>query len=422
MASVLEHRFSDRMTVRNRLSFGSYDKFYQNVFPGAVNAAATMVSLSAYNSATDRRNLFNQTDLIVRPRTGALEHTILVGAELGRQVTDNFRSTGYFSSGGSTVTSVQVPLASPTVSFPLEFRQSAQSATDADNHGIATVGAAYVQDQIELSRSLQAVAGLRFDAFDLDFTNNRTGEQLTSSDRLVSPRLGLIYKPGHPLSIYGSYTLTFVPRGGDQLSSLSLTNQSLDPEEFRNYEVGVKWDVAPALGLTAALYRLDRGNVALPDPADTGRSILVDAQRTKGLELEVNGSLTPDWSLIAGYAYQNGTITRSISAGAEAGSDLAQLPEHSFSLWTKYQVTARWSGALGVVSHSDMFAATDNRVVLPGFGRMDAAVFFDVTPALRAQVNVENLFDTGYVASAHNNNNITPGSPRAVRFAVTTRF
>jgi catecholate siderophore receptor len=184
----------------------------------------------------------------------------------------------------------------------------------------------------------------------------------------------------------------------------------------------VKWDVAPALGLTAALYRLDRGNVALPDPADTGRSILVDAQRTTGLELEVNGSLTPDWSLIAGYAYQNGTITRSISAGAEAGSDLAQLPEHSFSLWTKYQVTARWSGALGVVSRSDMFAATDNLVVLPGFGRMDAAVFFDVTPALRAQVNVENLFDTSYIASAHNNNNITPGSPRAIRLAVTSRF
>jgi catecholate siderophore receptor len=38
------------------------------------------------------------------------------------------------------------------------------------------------------------------------------------------------------------------------------------------------------------------------------------------------------------------------------------------------------------------------------------------------QVNVENLFDEDYYASAHNNTNITPGSPRAIRFALTTRF
>jgi len=419
LASVLEHRFGGRVTLRNRLSYGDYDKFYQNVFPGAVHAAGTMVSLSAYNNATDRRNLFSQTDLILRPRTGALEHTLVVGTEFGRQATDNFRATGYFQSPGPPLTSIQVPLGSPTVSVPVEFRQS---ATDADNHGIATVAAVYAQDQIEVTRSWQVVAGVRLDAFNLDFTNNRTGQALASSDRLVSPRLGVIYKPVGPVSVYGSYTLTYLPRGGDQLASLSLTTQALDPETFRNYEIGAKWDIAPALGMTAAVYRLDRGNVGVADPADTSRLLLVDAQRTKGLELELNGALTRDWSLIAGYAWQNGTITRSISSTAEAGADLAQLPAHSLSLWTKYHVSPRWSAALGIVGRSGMFASTDNRVVLPGFTRVDGAVFFDVTSSLRAQVNVENLFDTGYIASAHNNNNITPGSPRAVRFAVTTRF
>ncbi len=81
--------------------------------------------------------------------------------------------------------------------------------------------------------------------------------------------------------------MTYLPRAGEQLSSLSLTNQALDPEEFRNYEVGAKWDVNPGLAFTAALYRLDRSNVVVPDPVDPTRSILVDAQRTKGLELEL---------------------------------------------------------------------------------------------------------------------------------------
>ncbi len=399
------------------MSYGVYDKFYQNVFPGAVNAAGTSVAISAYNNATDRDNLFNQTDVTVKARTGAIGHTVLVGAELGRQVTDNFRNTGYFPTFGG-VTSVQVPLDAPTVSLPVSF---AQSATDADNHGTATIAAIYAQDQVALTSRLQAVAGLRFDAFDLDFTNNRTGQALASHDRLLSPRLGLIYKLLEPVSVYGSYSLTYIPRGGDQLSSLSLTNQSLDPEEFKNYEVGMKWEAA-RLGVTAAVYRLDRSNVAVPDPADPTRSILVDAQRSKGLEVDVNGSLTRNWSLVAGYAYQDGEITRALSSTVPAGADLAQVPSHSVSLWTRYNVTSRLAAALGTIARSRMFAATDNLVALPGFGRVDGAVFFNVTPRLRAQVNVENLFDVDYFSTAHSNNNITPGSPRAFRFALTAGF
>jgi catecholate siderophore receptor len=416
LAATIEHQLGTGATLRNRATYGVYDKFYQNVFPGAVNSAGTMVTISAYNNATDRQNLFNQTDLVWRTRTGGVGHTLLVGAELGRQDTDNFRATGYFN---GTSTSVQAPLSSPTINTPVTFRQS---ATDADNHGVATLAAVFAQDQLELTRNVQAVVGLRFDAFDMDFTNNRTAASFSTSDRMLSPRLGLIYKPVQPISLYSSYSLTFVPRAGEQLSSLSLSNEALDPEEFRNYEAGAKWDIRPGLGVTAAIYRLDRSNVAIPDPIDPTRSLLVDAQRTRGLELEITGELTSAWNLTAGYAYQDGTITRSISSTAQAGAVLAHVPDHSMSLWSNYKVAPRWSAALGVIYRSRMFASTDNTVVLPGFTRVDGAVFFDLSARLRAQVNVENLFDEHYYASAHSNNNITPGSPRAVRLAVTTRF
>ena len=216
-----------------------------------------------------------------------------------------------------------------------------------------------------------------------------------------------------PLSLYGSYSLTYLPRAGEQLSSLSLTNQALDPEEFRNYEVGAKWDVVPSFSFTAALYRLDRGNVIVPDPDDPARSILVDAQRTKGLELGLNGNITRAWSMAGGYAYQDGEITRSISATAQAGAALAQLPKHSISLWNKYDVTPRLAAALGVIYRSDVFTSTDNLVVLPSWTRVDAAVYYNLTSTLRAQVNIENLFDEDYYLNAHSNTNITPGSPRA---------
>ena len=178
----------------------------------------------------------------------------------------------------------------------------------------------------------------------------------------------------------------------------------------------------PSFSFTAALYRLNRGNVIVPDPNDPTTSILVDAQRTKGLELGVNGYVTRAWSVAGGYAYQDGEITRSISATAQAGASLAQLPKHSISLWNKYDFTPRLAAALGLIYRDDVFTSTDNLVVLPSWTRVDAAVYYNLTSMFRAQVNIENLFDENYYLNAHSNTNITPGSPRAVRFALTTRF
>jgi catecholate siderophore receptor len=419
LSSLLEHRFGSRLTLRNRLSYGDYDKFYQNVFPGAVNAAASTVAISAYSTATTRQNLFNQTDLIFSARTGRFGHTLLFGTEFGRQETDNFRQTGFFSSLGANVATFNAPLTAPTISLPMAFRQN---ATDADNHGVTTIASVYAQDQIALSKRVEAVVGLRFDSFNAEVTNNRTAAGFTSDDGLLSPRVGLIYRPILPLSLYASHSLTYLPRAGEQLSSLSLTNQALDPEEFRNYEIGAKWDAGPSFSFTAAVYRLDRGNVIVPDPDNPAVSILVDAQRTRGLELGVNGNLTREWTIAGGYAYQDGRITRSISATAQAGATLPQLPTHSISLWNKYGFTPRLAAALGVIYRGEVFTSTDNLVVLPAWTRIDAAVYYDLTSMFRAQVNIENLFDEDYYLNAHSNTNITPGSPRAVRFALTTRF
>ncbi|HUR81553.1 MAG TPA: TonB-dependent siderophore receptor [Thermoanaerobaculia bacterium] len=415
----IDHRFSDRLTLRSRVGYGSYDKFYQNIFPGAVDATGRNVSISAYNNATQRRNLFSQTDLVAKQNTGRIGHTLLAGVELGRQVTDNFRNTGYFTSIGASTTSVFVPLDNPTTTLPVTFRQS---ATDANNHGTANVAALYAQDQIEISQHVQVIAGLRYDHFGVDFRNNRNGAAFESNDGLFSPRLGIVYKPAEPVSLYASYSLTYLPRAGEQLSSLNLSNQSLEPEEFRNYEIGAKFDVAHALEVSAAIYRLDRGNVAVPHPTEPAVTMLVDGQRSEGVELSVAGNLSRAWSIVAAYAYQDGEITESLSATAQKGARLAQLPEHSFSLWNKYDFSPRWGAGLGVIHRGEIFTSTDNAVTVPGFTRADAALFFTFSDRLHAQLNVENLFDTEYYAYAHSNTNITPGSPRAVRLSWTTRF
>jgi len=416
----LDHAFRGGVLLRNRTRVAAYDKFYQNVYAsGAVGADGTTVPIAAYNNGTARQNFFNQTDLNLTAATGRVTHTLLVGAEAGHQATDNLRHTGYFTGISPTATSYSVRLDASTITTPIVFRQS---ATDSDNHGVANVTAVYAQDQVEWSPRVQAIVGLRYDRFAVDFRNNRTAQTVASLDHLVSPRAGIVYKPAAELALYTSYSLAYVPRAGEQLSSLSLTNEALEPERFINYEVGAKWDARPDLSVTAAIYKLDRTNVAVPDPVDAARSLLVAGQRTEGFELGVTGNVTPKWTTVGGYAYQDGRITQTLSSTARAGATLAQVPAHTFSLWNKYNVSRRWGVGAGVIHNGDMFTSTDNTVVLPAFTRVDAALFMTLTRQLRAQVNVENLLDQRYYPFSNGNNNITPGSPRALRLSLTTNF
>src|SRR6185503_15016492 len=213
------------LTLRNQTRFADYDKMYQNIYPGAVDSAGSQVSIQGYNNRMARINVFNQADLTYRVRTGSVSHVLLAGGEFGRQSTDVLRNTAYFN---NATTSVLVPVEAPlSTGVPVTFRPS---ATDADAHTRALVTSGYVQDQVELNRWVQAVAGVRLDHFDLEYHNNRTNTDLARTDRKVSPRLGLVLKPVPSLSTYGSYSVSFLPSSGSLFTSLNLTTQALEPE------------------------------------------------------------------------------------------------------------------------------------------------------------------------------------------------
>lgn len=423
VTSLVQHDFENGTLLRNRTRYANQEKFYQNVFPGAVNTAGTMVAISAYNNSTDRESLFNQTDLTLKVNTGAIKHTVLTGIELGAQDTSNFRNTGYFP---GNATSVNVPLSNPVTNLPITYRQKSD---DADNNSVAKVAALYVQDQIELSPQFQVIGGLRYDRFSVDFKNNRNGDRFETTDNLVSPRVGVIYKPVEAMSLYANYSVAYQPRSGDQLSSLTAKNSSLDPEEFKNYEIGMKWDVRRNLAATAALFRLDRSNVLVLDPTDPQnlRTMLSDGQRTDGFELGLNGNLTRDWTISGGYAYTKAEFIGRTGSTLESDGEVGQVPRHTFTLWNRYDFTPAWAAALGVLHRTKMLAANEldnaaSNVDLPSYTRFDGAVFYEWDKNTKVQLNVENLFDEEYYINANSNSNITPGSPRAYRVSLNVAF
>jgi catecholate siderophore receptor len=414
-SASIGHSTAGGLNLNNQTRFTAYNKIYQNVVPGLVSASGTDVTMSAYNNAHERRNLFNQTDLTYAAHTGSVHHMLLLGGELGRQVTDNFRNTGFFNDTAATLI---VPVASATITTPVSFRQT---ATDADNHVTNTTRSIYLQDQMELNDYVQLIAGARYENFGIKFHDNRSSANLERTDAMVSPRVGLLLKPVAAASLYTNYSVSYLPSSGDQFSSLTDVTAALEPEKFKNLEAGAKWDVADRLALTAAVYRLDRSNTRAPSPTDPSVTVQTGSQRSTGYEVGVTGSVTPAWGIAGGFSRQKAVITSRTSA-ATPGTTAPLVPASTISLWNKYQITSGFSLALGVTHQTDMYAAISNTVKLPAFTRVDGGIYYSLPGGIGTQLNLENIFNEKYYPLANGNSNITPGAPRSVRVLITTRF
>lgn len=411
--AIISHAFDNGIQVKNSTRLAFYDKFYQNIYADSPVSTTGTLTIAAYRDETKRENMINQTDVTYKAKLGNVEHQLLAGAELNAQDTDNIRLTGTSVTG---------------VSANSPFASIAMNTLARNQQSDLTVAAFYLQDQIVFNPQWQAVVGLRHDHIDTNYVNLVNNQKINVSDNLISPRAGLIFKPTENSSLYANYSTSYVPRAGDQLISLDVTNATFKPEKFINTEIGAKWDITTSLALTAAVFKLQRENVQVANPVNTAQQILVDGQETKGLEVGLSGKITDQWQVMGAFTLQDGEITKQQGAGNGAilaGSELAMTPTRTFSLWNKYQINDMWAVALGMVSRSEMYAATptaSQSTILPGYTRFDAAIFAKINPKWDAQINIENLTNKDYALFAHNNNNITPGAPLNARATLNYHF
>jgi len=415
----VEHDFSDELSFSATTQYGDYDKLYRNVYPVdarsndvRLTSVGNSVTLDGYVDTTDRENFITQGNFLWTGDTGLLGHSLLLGYEIGQQQSANARRDILFAASNDD--QIVVPLSDPIVVPAFTFPAFTRS-TVSDLKFLSL----YVQNQISIGDHFEIIGGVRFDRFDLDVNDIRNGLLLSRTDEKFSPRLGAIYKPQENVSIYASYAKSFLPRSGDQFLTLNPTNANLAPETFENYEIGVKWDLMPALSLTAAMFRLDRDDQSIL--LDNQGNTTLSGSRTEGFEVQLVGKLTEAWQINAGYSYLDGQQRNAATAG---GQDLRlfQVPEHMISLWTKYDFTDKFGAGAGVTHQSSQFATNDNSVRIPSFTRVDAALYYDVSEKVQVQLNVENLFDETYYPSVHNNDNISTGEPLNARLTVKFGF
>ena len=423
--AAVQHQFSDNLKGNFSAFYGDYDKFYGNFYASGYDQANTpdRVTLDGYEDETRRKNLILSSNLVGEGTTGAIGHTIIAGVEYINTSSDQFRFNSFWNTTSDD-----------NETFLIERPLNLRGGVGVNADGIATINdytvdlnddtrvdidvfSAYIQDQVELADWVDVVIGARYDRFEIDVFNVPANETRSRTDDRVSPRFGLILKPQENVSIYASYSESFLPRSGEQFANINGNNNQLDPNTFTNLEAGIKWDIEDRLSITAAIFEIEQSS---PQVADNDPETLDVIDSTiEGFEIQVTGQVTDFWFVSAGYSYLDG---EQVDRSGPTGLRPRELPENMFSIWNNFQVTEKFGFGVGMTYQDESFINNGNTAVLPSYTRFDAAAYYDVSDAIRLQVNVENLTDELYFPNSHSTHQATVAPPLNARFAVNARF
>jgi iron complex outermembrane receptor protein len=410
----LEHQINDQWGVRNAFRFLSSDTVDFRAEPLSLDEDTGELSRNFRSNDDLSQTYLLQTEINGRFSTGSLEHNLLLGFDLSR-----------VTSGG---TQSRLPSdLTPSINiFNPIYNQVTPPGFDEltnvvrDNFNSTDGVGIFAQDQIDLTDNLHLLLAGR-----LDFVEQRSEDNLddttdSQSPSAFSPSIGLLYRPVEPLALYASYSRSFQPNFGTDADG-----EFLDPERGTQYEVGLRADLLDGnLIANLAAYQIELSGLATFDAA-TDSLVPTAEQRSRGIELDLAGEILPGWNVIASYGYIDAEYTEEFF-GLEPGSRVDNVPEHTASLWTTYEVQAGdlqglgfGAGVFHVGERAGDFRDTFD---LPGYWRTDATVFYN-RDNWRAAINVQNLFDVRYFkANNFGRVAIEPGAPLTVIGSVSVDF
>ncbi|WP_313048465.1 TonB-dependent receptor [Pseudomonas soli] len=411
LRSRLNYELNDQWQLRHTFSLFTLESDFDNTYLTAYRPATGLVDRQRWQQDLSTRNLYNTVELEGHVETFGLEHTLLVGLEMGEQRRNSLLSQG--------VGVPSVPLQGATASQQHNgtMRVSSNNHTDVESRGI------YLQDQIRLNDQWQLLAGVRFDKFEVDTTNKLRNISEKQKDNSFSPRIGVVYTPWQDHSFYASWSKTYSPVGGGLIGitpgAAGNANQT-DPEQTRQKEIGVKSEwFNERLSTTLAIYELELYNRRTRDPLNPELIQLSGLQRSRGLELTATGNVVGNWYVRGGIGLQDATIVK--DNNGQQGNRINDVAKRNASLFVTWKPELGWYAETGLTLVGDRYADNQNTVILPGYGRWDALAGYrthdwDVRAAL------SNITDKTYYSSATSAAQIQVGDPRSLVVTGTYSF
>jgi catecholate siderophore receptor len=509
-----EHDFGN-ITLRNtvRWTYGKQaysfllpDDSNGNVFgiPTAVNGAINPADGGAqltnggyvWRRANTRfsttQSITDQLDLYGKFNTGSIEHSFAVGAEVDWEKS---RRGAFVMATGSTIsprcdtftlgryycTSLFNPNPNdPWVNYASDTSPVTapilRGAPNTQTQNVANTISIYGFDSITLTPQLILNLGARYDRFKstvtLPFTLGDPALEYSRRDNLFNWQAGLVYKPTPETSLYVSYATSATPpnsllgegREDNALPNNAQTGGVLDllkPQKTKSYEAGAKASLLhDALGVGIAVFQTDIANARVTDAS--GDAAFIGESRVRGVELTVNGTILPGWTVFGGYSYLDGKIvdggftTLNVAAAGpfaattfavpsvNTGKRMPQVARHSFTANTSYRVTKRLTiGGSAIYSSRQYGGYADNRTAvqdpvtgaitvnpatvnlargIPSYWRFDAQASYDITDNVQLSVNAQNLTNKAYFTQAYASHYAAIAPGRTVFGTLTVKF
>jgi len=412
--ATLEHSFANGWVGKGQLTHqvNSYDAPLGSVMSGpfpATGLSSIYANKFTGNTRTDAADAYFSGPFSLAGR----EHELVIGASASSA---HWQGKDY---GNPTFLSANVidfwnfdgKTTEPDWGAPTQYNDTTTRQT-----------AGYISARFNLTDDLNLLLGTRLANYWL------TGDYHTTETGRLVPYVGVTYDLNDNFTAYASYTDIFMP----QTYNRDRNNKVLEPDEGKNYEVGIKGEFyGGRLNTSLAYFEVHESNRAEPDAeynADpTNPSILYASVGTKakakGFEAEISGELAPGWQAQAGF-------THKVIRGSDDEKISTWEPEDQLSLYTTYKFKgpldrltigggARWQNR----SWQNIYNRAKDQYQdfsQDAYWLVDAMAKYQVSEHLSTTLNVNNLFDKQYYTNIGFYNTAYYGDPRNVM--VNTRW
>ncbi|TWR29598.1 TonB-dependent receptor [Mucilaginibacter pallidiroseus] len=443
----LNHNFNDHFSFNAAYSKTGYqESLYEhrgaNVYAKDKlgNDIPNLVAMQIF-ARTRKRYIDNFSGYFnYKGNTGPIEHKIVAGYDYGSEKTpvgaSQLTASGYRNATNTGTIANYVAKDSlkylrdskgnpvPNVpSFDLNNSINSQRMQDDSKAFFAPtnlspayyyLNAGYIQDQLKLGK-LQALIGVRYEYY-TDFANYATSTQVKTHSSAWLPRFGLVYSATNNINVYGTYVMGYNPQTAATLSNPN-AGGPFDPVKSNMVEAGAKssW-FNDRLLITTSVYQIEQSNTLYNANVAGQPDLLrpVGKERSRGVEFDITGRLSANWSILASYAYNDAKITES-TIPAEIGAQKPNAPRNMANIWTRYNLAQGPLSGLGIglgANYVDRRTLSINLAQsIPNYTLLDAAMFYTVG-RMQLQFNANNLTGKKYWVGGYDYIRLFPGTPR----------